>query len=205
MHKQEANAGVSELTARLTGVTRQAAAEIVHEWLLQVKQEADEPDITPVYRLMDLMDCHRCVQHVAQVYIKGIMGDGGPIFGMQAVISESEAQQIAARAEYPSLRYRMHAGSAKEEAPRRLLYMNLEQMEADLRIIDVRETDEFEEGHLPNAVNIPLAQCVSDIEALPAKKDETICFVCEKGVKSRIAAAAAMQAGYTNVFFAGEG
>lgn len=204
MLKQEANTGLCRLAERLTGNTRQAAAQIVHEWLLSVKKEPDEPDITPAYRLLDLMDCHRCVLHVAQVYIKGIMGDGAPVFGMQAVLSGIEAQQIAARAEYPALRFKRTGGSTQEDAPRRLLYANLEHMGADVRIIDVRDAGEFGESHLPNAVNIPLAQCVNDIEALPAKKDEAICFVCEKGVKSRIAAAAAMQAGFTNVFFAGE-
>lgn len=195
---------IRKLAERLTGITRQEAAQIVHDWLLTVKKEVDEPDITPAYRLMDLLDCHRCVQHVAQVYIKGILGDGSPVFGMQNSISAREAETIASRAADPSLRHGVAAGAVKTEAPRQLPYEELLHMREGVYIIDVRDAEEFEEGHLPNAVNIPLARCVDDIEALPAKKDETICFVCAKGVKSRIAAAAAMQAGYKNVFFSGE-
>ena len=193
-----------ELAKRLTGVTRQAAAQIVHEWLLIVKKEADEPDITPAYRLMDLLDCHRCVQHVAQVYIKGIMGDGAPVFGMQTTISAREAETIASRAADPTLRHGVTPGVETTEAPRRMPYEDLKRMREGVHIIDVRDAEEYEEGHLPGAVNIPLARCLDAIESLPAKKDETICFVCAKGVKSRIAAASAMQAGYKNVFYAGE-
>ena len=52
MLKQEANTGLCRLAERLTGNTRQAAAQIVHEWLLSVKKEPDEPDITPAYSFL---------------------------------------------------------------------------------------------------------------------------------------------------------
>ena len=211
MPRQAEAAQVAELAGRLAGVTRQTAACIVHEWLLNVRQEADVADISAAYRLMDLLDCHTCVQHVAQVYIKGIMGDSSPIFGMQDVLTEREAEQIAVRAADPRLRDARGAQTtatiptletSSEGGPKRVSVENLERL-SPLRIIDVREPEEFAEGHVPGAVNIPLAQCLRAPEALAERTDERLCFICTKGIKSRLAAAAAIQAGYEEVVYAG--
>lgn len=211
MPRQAEAAQVAELAGRLAGVTRQAAARIVHEWLLNVRQEADVADISAAYRLMDLLDCHTCVQHVTQVYIKGIMGDSSPVFGMQDVLTEREAEQIAARAADPKLRdpRGMQVPEpvsaqepSSEDGPKRVSLGELEQL-SPIRIIDVREPVEFAEGHVPGAVNVPLAQCMRAPEALAESRDERLCFICARGIKSRLAAAAAIQAGYENVVYAG--
>lgn len=207
MLRQAEAAEIAELAGRLAGVTRQTAARIVHEWLLKVRQETDVSDISAAYRLMDLLDCHACVQHVAQVWLKGIMGDGSPVFGMQDVLTEREAEQIAARAADPNLRrptgiQTCGVASASKEDLKQISVHTLTEF-STLCIIDVREPEEFAEDHLPGAVNIPLAQCLQASETLPAKKDDRICFVCAKGIKSRLAAAAARDAGFKDVGYAG--
>lgn len=185
---------------------------MVHEWLLNVKKEADEPDISPAYRLMDLLDCHRCVQHVAQVYLKGIMGDASPVFGMQSILTETEAALIAARAADPKLRVNRTMPQTKQESvpkedpasaagPVRIRPEDLTDGQP-VRVFDVRSPEEFAQGHLPGAIHIPLEQCIREPEAIPARKDEKICFVCTKGVKSRLAANAAFEAGYAQVSYA---
>ncbi len=57
---------------------RRAAARIVHGFLQQECMEADETDWDAARALKDLFDCRVCVGHVAQVYVKGIMGAKQP-------------------------------------------------------------------------------------------------------------------------------
>ncbi|URZ04580.1 rhodanese-like domain-containing protein [Clostridium felsineum] len=54
----------------------------------------------------------------------------------------------------------------------------------NIHIIDVRENEEFEEGHIPTAKNIPM----DSLLAAPKKyisKDDKYYIVCELGVKSK--------------------
>jgi molybdopterin/thiamine biosynthesis adenylyltransferase/rhodanese-related sulfurtransferase len=53
-------------------------------------------------------------------------------------------------------------------------------------LIDVRETDEFEEEHLKNATSIPLMQLKPD--AITLKLDRPVVMFCEKGARSNKAA-----------------
>jgi adenylyltransferase/sulfurtransferase len=64
---------------------------------------------------------------------------------------------------------------------------------ATLRLVDVREPDEFAAGHLNGAINIPL-------DALPARLPEflnptTVVFVCRSGMRSQRAAELASRSG----------
>ena len=68
---------VGDLARALTGAARKTAARLVHEWLLSVRGEPDEPDIGPALVLADIYDCHACVDHIGQVYVKGIMDARG--------------------------------------------------------------------------------------------------------------------------------
>lgn len=54
-------------------LTRRSAAVILHRFLLKVLAEKDEEDISCAKELRDLYDCRVCVNHIAQVYAKGIM------------------------------------------------------------------------------------------------------------------------------------
>ena len=76
--------------------------------------------------------------------------------------------------------------------------MNHTQEEYD-HIIDVRSPEEFAEGHPEGAVNVPLAEYVEDPVAFVTGRDAKILFICQKGIKSRIAADAAIRAGFRNV------
>ena len=52
---------------------RKSAATLIHIFLREVLKEPDETDIEPASILRDLYDCRVCVNHIAQVYLKGIM------------------------------------------------------------------------------------------------------------------------------------
>ena len=74
-------------------------------------------------------------------------------------------------------------------------YENLE----NVYIIDVREEDEFESGHLINSYNIPLSR-LDDIENENISKDSKIIIYCRSGNRSKTAQERLNSMGYTNVY-----
>ena len=54
-------------------VLRKDAARILHLYMLKVLHMKDEEDISSASVLKDLYDCRVCVNHIAQVYLKGIL------------------------------------------------------------------------------------------------------------------------------------
>ena len=74
-------------------------------------------------------------------------------------------------------------------------YENLEHV----YIIDVREEDEYEEGHLINSYNIPLSR-LEDINNENISKDAKIIIYCRSGNRSKTAQGKLNNMGYTNVY-----
>jgi len=74
------------------------AARIIHLFIRQTKIEADEPDWEKAKQLKDLYDCHVCVDHVAQIYVKGIINPAKKdVFGMRNMITDKEVEEIISR------------------------------------------------------------------------------------------------------------
>ena len=74
-------------------VTRKICAVILHSFLQQINHEKDEIDISSAMVLKDIYDCRICANHIAQVYVKGIMKEGRMIgdvklFDLDAAASE---------------------------------------------------------------------------------------------------------------------
>ena len=69
----------------------------------------------------------------------------------------------------------------------------------DLVIIDARTESEFSEGHIPNAILIPEYEISTRAENEIADKDTLILVYCRSGRRSKIAAEALVELGYTNV------
>ena len=63
-------------------------------------------------------------------------------------------------------------------------------------ILDVRESDEYYQGHIKNAINIP----VENIETIDLDKDKTIYVYCASGKRSKTATNKLIDMGYTNVY-----
>lgn len=77
---------------------RRNAARIVHFFMRKTLIEEDNPDWSAAKVLKDLYDCRTCVDHVAQMYVKGIMeAKGKNIFGMRNIVDEKEADDIILR------------------------------------------------------------------------------------------------------------
>lgn len=68
----------------------------------------------------------------------------------------------------------------------------------ELRAIDVREGWEWANGHVPNAVHIPLAKILSN----PRQHltSDNVVFICEVGQRSEVAAEIAASIGLRNVY-----
>lgn len=66
-------------------------------------------------------------------------------------------------------------------------------------LIDVREDDEWERGHLPNAMHIGRGVLERDIETLIPDTSADIVLYCGGGYRSALAADALQRMGYTNV------
>jgi len=54
-------------------ISRKNVARILHQYLLKVRNISDIGDISEAYKLKDLFDCRVCANHVAQVYLRGLM------------------------------------------------------------------------------------------------------------------------------------
>ena len=66
-------------------------------------------------------------------------------------------------------------------------------------ILDTREQDEFDEGHIPNAILIPYTEIENKAEEMLPDKDAQILVYCRSGRRSKIAAESLSKLGYTNV------
>ena len=66
-------------------------------------------------------------------------------------------------------------------------------------VMDVRPTHEYQEAHIPGAVNLPLAELGEDLSALPADRDAPILSVCQRGNASLSGVLFLKSLGYRNV------
>ena len=69
----------------------------------------------------------------------------------------------------------------------------------DFIILDVREQDEYDSGHIPGSILIPYREIEEKaIEVLP-DKDRQILVYCRSGRRSKIASQSLAKLGYTNI------
>lgn len=71
--------------------------------------------------------------------------------------------------------------------------------EKDFTILDVREQDEYDSGHIPGAILIPYTEINEHAEEMLPEKDKLILVYCRSGRRSKIASESLVQLGYTNV------
>ena len=87
------------------------------------------------------------------------------------------------------------------------MYLEISQQEAkelmdsqkDFVILDVREQEEFDQGHIGGAILIPYTQIGDKAEEILPRKDQLILVYCRSGRRSKIAAQVLSDLGYTNV------
>ena len=71
----------------------------------------------------------------------------------------------------------------------------------DVLFVDVRESDEWQKGHINNAINLPLSHLPYAIDGLKQKDRNTIIIVyCQKGTRSQVAITFFEQKGFKKVY-----
>ena len=71
----------------------------------------------------------------------------------------------------------------------------------DVIVLDVREQDEFDAGHIPEAVLLPVGTITaSTAAAVIPEPDSVVLVYCRSGNRSKTASAALVELGYSNVY-----
>lgn len=97
--------------------------------------------------------------------------------------------------------------SKQEEAEKTMQFQCISQLEAKeimdsgkaFVLVDVREQNEFDEGHIPGAILMPYERTGELAESLLPEKDALILVYCRSGRRSKIAAAELADMGYSDV------
>ena len=97
-------------------------------------------------------------------------------------------------------------GQAKEN-DREAAYMNITAEEArqimdsedGYIILDARTQEEYDQGHIPGAIVISHEEIAEKAEEVLTDKEQLILVYCRSGRRSKIAAEALVELGYTNI------
>ena len=65
-------------------------------------------------------------------------------------------------------------------------------------LIDVRPQEQFNAGHIPDAINIPMEAIRSNLEAIP--HDRKVILYCNRGRKSYLASCILRNRGFDNIY-----
>lgn len=95
----------------------------------------------------------------------------------------------------------------KQEDNREVVYMNITAEEAKqimdgeegYIILDVRTQEEYDQGHIPGAILIPDTEIKAEAENVLTDKAQLILVYCRSGRRSKLAAEALVELGYTNI------
>lgn len=80
------------------------------------------------------------------------------------------------------------------------VYSRLDESEnREVYIIDVRTSEEYSNGHIPAALNIPLSSITSIENVIPDRSVEIIVY-CQSGNRSKKAADSLLELGYQEVY-----
>lgn len=98
-------------------------------------------------------------------------------------------------------------GNSIKENGEEIMYENitaqkakeLMESEKDYIILDTREKEEYDSGHVPGAILIPYTEIEARAEEELPDKDKLILVYCRSGRRSKIAAEALVRLGYTNI------
>ena len=91
----------------------------------------------------------------------------------------------------------LFAESVPAVSPQQAVKMQAEQKAV---IIDVRENDEWNAGHIAGAIHIPLSEISNRLTELEKYKNAPIIMQCRSGARSAKAADVLAKAGFSQVF-----
>ena len=179
-------------------ISRRQVARIVHDTLRIEMHEKDEDNWTAAKNLKDLYSCRTCVQHISQVYVKGILEPDKPnIYNVDGQMTRAEAADVLLKMIDRTKRKPKSADKQKGVhalSPNQARAILTEQQSAVL--LDVRSHADYQKGHLVDSISLPL----EEIDQVNFEKDTPIVLYCHIGYKSHLAAELLVGAGYANVY-----
>ena len=93
----------------------------------------------------------------------------------------------------------------KNETTPKITYSSMDEIQeimnnnTDYIILDVRTLEEYNEGHIPNAICIPNETIDETVTTKLPNKNQLILIYCRSGNRSKQAANKLLQLGYTNL------
>ncbi|MDF1628774.1 MAG: rhodanese-like domain-containing protein [Alcanivoracaceae bacterium] len=69
----------------------------------------------------------------------------------------------------------------------------------DARVVDLRDADEFRQGHVAGSINIPMSQFAERIAELDKFKDKPVILVCKMGTSASLAGRQLSARGFASV------
>lgn len=187
---------------RTAPIERRSAARIIHEALLKEYNEADESDWLSADMLSDLYDCHSCVNHIAQVYVKGIMtGRTDTLFDNYGTLTRAETAALVVRMTdkdkrmIPQIQKQSEFTALTPDEAFAMMKNN-----ADTVLVDVRSESVYKEGHIYGSRNFTIDDITKNPYIVTANKSAPIILYCAKGYNSRLAAEQLKAAGYFFVY-----
>ena len=73
----------------------------------------------------------------------------------------------------------------------------LDQLSPDFFLLDVRDQDEYEAGHIPTAILAPWENITEKVSGIP--KNKHLILYCRTGIRAQKAGKMLEQAGYNNI------
>ena len=116
----------------------------------------------------------------------------GMTAGMETEMEESMGEQENTQTEPQKEETAYHKISAAEAK---------EMMDqSEVTVVDVRTLQEYQEGHVPGAINIPNEEILDTEPELLNDKDATLLVYCRSGRRSKDASDKLVKMGYKNVY-----
>ncbi|MCC8024008.1 MAG: rhodanese-like domain-containing protein [Clostridium sp.] len=104
-------------------------------------------------------------------------------------IRSSKTQEQSAQPQQASAYHKISPEEAKEMMDGK-----------EATVVDVRTPEEYEEGHIPGAVNIPNEEIGDTEPDLLKDKDAVLLIHCRSGVRSKAASDKLVELGYTQIY-----
>ena len=114
------------------------------------------------------------------------------VFGFSCSKTENEKQSLTMSKEVKNGKKAEYKKITSDEAKKMMETQKV-------IVVDVRTLEEYTEGHIPNAISVPLETIENEAEAKLKNKDDLILVYCRSGRRSREAALKLIEKGYTNV------
>lgn len=145
-----------------------------------------------VLLVMGLAGCARAKAETAtQAQMENAV-ETGMAAGMETETEEPMGEQENTQMEPQADEAAYHKISAAEAK---------EMMEqSEVTIVDVRTLQEYKEGHVPGAINIPNEEILDTEPELLKDKDATLLVYCRSGRRSKDASDKLVKMGYKNVY-----